>query len=110
MEPWASYITGDSHAAALKSIFNKNKPSIPRDQFISMFSATYGNGSYYMGYFLDGHENSPYGGFFVAHYDTAYYIGICNGYFTQHRLVYSTDIPNSLKNPYALTISLNGTS
>ena len=110
LEPWASYITGDSHATALKSIFDKNKTSIPRNKFISMFSSTYGNGSYYMGYFLNGYENAPYGGFFVAHYDTAYYIGIANGSFTQHRLVYSTDIPNSLKNPHALTISLNGTS
>ena len=110
LEPWASYITGDSHATALKSIFDKNKTSIPRNKFISMFSSTYGNGSYYMGYFLNGYENAPYGGFFVAHYDAAYYIGISNGSFAQHRLVYSTDIPNSLKNPHALTISLNGTS
>ena len=110
LEPWASYITGDSHATALKSIFDKNKTSIPRNKFISMFSSTYGNGSYYMGYFLNGYENAPYGGFFVAHYDAAYYIGISNGSFAQHRLVYSTDIPNSLKNPHALTISLNGAS
>lgn len=110
LEPWASYITGDSHATALKSLFNENKTSIPRDKFISMYSSVYGNSSYYMGYFLNGYENNPYGGFFVAHYDAAYYIGIQNGSFTQHRLVYSTDIPNSLKNPHALTISLNGTS
>jgi hypothetical protein len=75
-----------------------------------MLSSAYGNGSYYMGYFLYGYENNPYGGFFVAHYDAAYYIGISNGSFSQHRLVYSTDIPSSLKNPHALTISLNGTS
>ena len=110
LEPWASYITGDSHATALKSIFDKNKTSIPRNKFISMYSSAYSNGSYYMGYFLQGYENNPYGGFFVAHYDAAYYIGIDNGSFVQHRLVYSTDIPTSLKNPYALTISLNGTS
>ena len=110
LEPWASYITGDSHATALKSIFDKNKTSIPRNKFISMLSSAYANTSYYMGYFLYGYENAPYGGFFVAHYDTAYYIGISNGSFAQHRLVYSTDIPNSLKNPHALTISLNGTS
>ena len=110
LEPWASYINGDSHAAALKSIFNKNKTSIPRNKFISMLSSAYGNGSYYMGYFLYGYENNPYGGFFVAHYDAAYYIGVSNGSFSQHRLVYSTDIPSSLKNPHALTISLNGTS
>lgn len=110
LEPWASYITGDSHAATLKSVFNNNKTSIPRNKFISMLSSAYGNGSYYMGYFLYGYENNPYGGFFVAHYDAAYYIGISNGSFSQHRLVYSTDIPSSLKNPHALTISLNGTS
>lgn len=110
LEPWASHINGDSHAAALKSVFNKNKTSIPRNKFISMLSSAYGNGSYYMGYFLYGYENNPYGGFFVAHYDAAYYIGISNGSFSQHRLVYSTDIPSSLKNPHALTISLNGTS
>ena len=112
LEPWASYsyITGDSHATALKSIFDKNKTSIPRNKFISMLSHAYDNTSYYMGYFIKNYDNNPYGGFFVAHYDTAYYIGIANGSFTQHRLVYSTDIPNSLKNPHALTISLNGTS
>ena len=110
LEPWASYITGDSHATALKSIFDKNKTSIPRNKFISMLSSAYDNTSYYMGYFIKNYDNNPYGGFFVAHYDTAYYIGIANGSFTQHRLVYSTDIPNSLKNPHALTISLNGTS
>lgn len=110
LEPWASYITGDSHAATLKSVFNNNKTSIPRNKFISMLSSAYGNGSYYMGYFLYGYENNPYGGFFVANYDAAYYIGISNGSFSQHRLVYSTDIPSSLKNPHALTISLNGTS
>ena len=110
LEPWASHINGDSHADALKSVFNKNKTSIPRNKFISMLSSAYGNDSYYMGYFLQGYENNPYGGFFVAHYDAAYYIGISNGSFSQHRLVYSTDIPSSLKNPYALTISLNGTS
>ena len=112
LEPWASYsyITGDSHATALKSIFDKNKTSIPRNKFISMLSRAYDNTSYYMGYFIKNYDNNPYGGFFVAHYDTAYYIGIANGSFTQHRLVYSTDIPNSLKNPHALTISLNGTS
>lgn len=112
LEPWASYsyITGDSHATALKSIFDKNKSSIPRNKFISMLSRAYDNTSYYMGYFIKGYDNNPFGGFFVAHYDTAYYIGISNGSFSQHRLVYSTDIPNSLKNPHALTISLNGTS
>lgn len=110
LEPWASRITGDSHSAALKSLFNENKTSIPRNKFISMLSSAYDNTSYYMGYFLNGYNNNPYGGFFVAHYDTAYYVGISNGSFTQHRLVYSTDIPNSLKNPHALTISLNGTS
>ena len=110
LEPWSSYITGDSHATALKSLFNENKTSIPRNKFISMYSSAYSNGSYYMGYFLQGYENNPYGGFFVAHYDAAYYVGIANGSFSQHRLAYSTDIPNSLKNPHALTISLNGTS
>lgn len=97
LEPWASRITGDSHSAALKSLFNENKTSIPRNKFISMLSSAYDNTSYYMGYFLNGYNNNPYGGFFVAHYDTAYYVGISNGSFTQHRLVYSTDIPNSLK-------------
>ena len=82
LEPWASYIAGDSHATALKSLFNENKTSIPRNKFISMYSTAYSNGSCYMGYFLDGHENAPYGGFFVAHYDAAYYIGISNGSFS----------------------------
>ena len=74
LKPWASYsyITGDSHSTALKSIFDKNKTSIPRNKFISMYSSAYSNGSYYMGYFIKNYDNNPYGGFFFAHYDTAY--------------------------------------
>jgi hypothetical protein len=40
----------------------------------------------YMGYFLSGYDANPYGGFFVAHYGTPYYVGITSGSFTQWEL------------------------
>lgn len=43
--------------------------------------------------------------------DNIYYRRHIDGYFTNwRRLAFANEIPSSLKNPYALTISLNGTS
>lgn len=48
---------------------------------------------------------------FIWNNDNIYYRRHINGNFTNwRRLAFANEIPTSLKNPYALTISLNGTS
>jgi hypothetical protein len=55
-----------------------------------------------MGYFLSGYDNSPYGGFYVCHYNTPYYVGITNGAFTQYQLWKAGDaIYGAVWNDYA---------
>ena len=55
-----------------------------------------------MGYFLSGYDSNPYGGFFVAHYDTPYYVGISSGNFIQSRLWKSGDsVTGAVWNDYA---------
>ena len=76
-----------SHAAALQTYFNANKTTINRNATLSYYSAAESNGSVYMGYFLNGYNDTPYGGFFVAHYNTPQYVGISNGTYTQHKLI-----------------------
>ena len=44
-----------------------------------------------MGYFLTSYDTDPYGGFFVAHYNNAFYVGIRGGTYTQQRIVTSTN-------------------
>ena len=36
-----------------------------------------------MGYFLNGYDSTPYGGFFVAHYNSPKYVGIQGGEYTE---------------------------
>ena len=76
-----------SHAAALQTYFNANKDSINRNSVLGYYSSAESNGSICMGYFLNGYNDTPYGGFFVAHYNTPKYVGISNGTFTQHILL-----------------------
>ena len=80
-----------SHALALKSEFDNHKADIPRAQQISYYSTSMSNGSIAMGYFLSGYDTAPYGGFFVAHYNTPRYVGISNGTYTQWRLLKGAD-------------------
>ena len=40
-----------------------------------------------MGYFLSGYDSSPYGGFFICHYNNPRYVGISNGTYTQHDIM-----------------------
>ena len=55
-----------------------------------------------MGYFLSGYDSNPYGGFFVAHYDTPFYVGISYGNFVQSRLWKSGDaVTGAVWNDYA---------
>ena len=79
------------HGVALKNWFTSNKSTAPRNKVISFYSATSGNGSQYMGYFLSGYEDTPYGGFFVCHYNNPYYVGIQSGTFTQQHILTSTN-------------------
>jgi hypothetical protein len=79
----AKYITtgeigtsSDTHATALKTYFTNNKSTVQRNRTASFYSNAYGNGSLYMGYYLSGYDSNPYGGFFVAHYNVPYYVGI----------------------------------
>ena len=79
-------VRGNTHAAALQSWFNSEKDSIVRNSLIPVYSSAYGNGSLCLGYFLTGYDTSPYGGFFVCHYNNARYVGIQNGTFTQYEI------------------------
>lgn len=95
-------INGTSHAVALQNEFNSYKASIPRNCLINYYSSAYGNGSQYMGYFLSGYDSSPYGGFFVAHYTTPYYVGIAGGGFYQYQIWKSGDsVTGAVWNDYA---------
>ena len=75
-----------THATALQNYFNSYKASTPRNKLIAFYDNTSGNGSLTFGYFLNGYDSSPYGGFFSAHYGNAYYIGISNGTYSQHEI------------------------
>ena len=92
--------SSSSHADALQTFFNNNKTSIPRNSLLNYYSSAMGNGSQYMGYFLSGYDSTPYGGFFVAHYNDPYYVGISYGSFVQQHILTSTNY-----NSYALPLS-----
>ena len=76
-----------THATALKAWFNSNKANTPRNQLLSFYDQTGGNGSIDFGYFLTDYDTNPYGGFFSAHYNNPYYIGISAGTYTQWGLI-----------------------
>ena len=88
-------LTGSDHAVALKDYFSANKSSIGRGKLLYYSSSAMSNTSFYMGSFVVGHDTAPYGGFYVAHYDKPYYVGISNGTFTQHQLAKITDVTKS---------------
>lgn len=80
-----------THATALQNYFNSNKSTVARNALINFYDASSGNGSMTFGYFLNGYDSTPYGGFFVAHYNNAYYVGINNGSYSQQRILTSTN-------------------
>lgn len=95
-------ISGTSHANALQTEFTNNKASIPRNCLNTYYSSAYSNGSFYMGYFLSGYDSNPYGGFFVAHYNTPYYVGISNGTFSEYQIWKRGDsVTSAVWNDYA---------
>ena len=89
-----------NHGDALKAEFNSNKGTIPRNELITYYSSTSGNGSQYMGYFLNGYNDNPYGGFYVAHYNNPYYVGIQNGTYSTQAILTNTNYSS-----YALPLS-----
>ena len=94
--------SSQSHAEALASEFSSNKGNVPRNSLSTYYSSSYGNGSFYQGYFLSGYDANPYGGFYVCHYNTPYYVGIQNGSFTQFQLWKSGDaVTGAVWNDYA---------
>ena len=80
-----------THATALKAYFDANKASIPRNKIINFYDQSNGNGSVDFGYWLNGYNDNPYGGFFVAHYGNAYYVGIQNGNYTLQHILTDTN-------------------
>lgn len=86
LNPLPGIYGGSSHAVALKSYFDANKSTTPRNSLVNLYSAANNNGAQAMGYFLNGYDSAPYGGFFVAHYNTPYYVGISSGTYTQWEL------------------------
>ena len=103
--------TAGSHATVLQTYFNANKSTIPRDKVLGYYSRRSSNGSIYMGYFLHEYDSNPYGGFFVAHYNTPYYVGISNGTYTEQEILTSTNytsyaLPTTTK--YAGSSSVGG--
>ena len=83
-------VAGSNHAAAVKTYFNNNKTTICRNNLLSFYSSAYGNGSQLFGYYLNGYDTSPYGGFYVCQYNNARYVGISNGTYTDYELSKST--------------------
>lgn len=94
LKSFATITDSTSHANALKTYFDANKTKIPRDKFLHFYDATSSNGAATFGYFLNGYDSNPYGGFFVAHYNNAYYVGIANGTYSQQQLLTSTNYNN----------------
>lgn len=84
--------SGTNHATALQAFFNANKASIPRNVGINIYSSAYSNGSTCFGYFLNGYDTAPYGGFFVAHYNTPKYVGIQGGSYSEQNIITSSTI------------------
>ncbi len=84
--------SSQNHAQALQSYFNSYKASTPRNCGINFYSGAYGNGALAFGYFLNGYDSTPYGGFFVCHYNNPRYVGIQNGTYTQQELITSSNI------------------
>jgi len=55
-----------------------------------------------MGYWLSGFNSTPYGGFYVCHYNTPYYVGILGGTYSQRKIWTEGDaITGAVWNDYA---------
>ena len=101
-------LDGSSFAIALQTYFNNNKTNIARNSLLTYYSSAYGNGTQLFGYFLNGYNDSPYGGFFAAHYNTPKYIGIQGGTFTEQTILTNTNYSTTLDGRY-VTLSTEQT-
>ena len=101
-------LAGTNFADALSNYFSANKTNIARNSLLTYYSSAYNNGTQLFGYFLNGYNDNPYGGFYVCHYNTPRYVGISNGSFTEQVLLTDSNYTNyvtKLKN-----ITLNSTT
>ena len=88
-------IGGYTFANGLKYYFDNYKSRIKRNCLQSYYSSAYSNGSLCMGYFLNGYDSNPYGGFFICHYNTPRYVGIANGTYTEHVILTNQNLSRS---------------
>lgn len=88
-------IGGYTFANGLKYYFDNYKSRIKRNCLQSYYSSAYSNGSLCMGYFLNGYDSNPYGGFFICHYNTPRYVGISNGTYTEHIILTNQNLSRS---------------
>ena len=86
------------HAEALKAYFNSYKSSTPRNKLVAYYDSSSGNGSLDFGYFLNGYDANPYGGFYVCHYNVPYYVGIVGGSYQQQKIMTNTQTPSVVTN------------
>lgn len=95
-------IGGSTFAAALQSNFNSYKSSTARNTLLHYYSSAGGNGSAVFGYYLNGYDSNPYGGFYVCHYNSAKYVGIQNGTYTQYEITKSASSSRKVKENISL--------
>jgi hypothetical protein len=109
----ASDQSATSVSAALQAFWNAKKDSLPRDKLIS-FTSSHSGRAMHMGYFINGYDTSPYGGFFTAFYGTPYYSCASNGTFSCYELVradsrsYSIDISGNAATATRIKGNLTG--
>ena len=77
----------DTFASAIQTYFVNDKETIPRNELLALQTYADNNSALSMGYFISGNDSAPYGGFFVARYDTPYYVGISNGTYTNQAIL-----------------------
>ena len=102
--------TTSSHATVLQTYFTNNVSTVTRNQQLAFYSRAYSNGSMYMGYFLSSYDENPYGGFFVAHYNDPYYVGIKGGTFTQYPLLTQRTLTPETMDTVTGTFAFDGTN
>ena len=77
----------DTFASAIQTYFVNDNETIPRNELLALQTYADNNSALSMGYFISGNDSAPYGGFFVARYNTPYYVGISNGTYTNQAIL-----------------------
>lgn len=86
LENTATNVSASAVTAALSAFWTANKTTLTRDHLIA-FTSSHSGRAIHMGYFINGYDDSPYGGFFTAFYGTPYYSYASNGTFSTSELV-----------------------